>query len=306
MGHARPAAPRRSSRTGSSTSRSSGPRKHLPFPPWKCSMRSRAGARPGTTPTGRSPMRWPTASSTPAGLPAAHATAAPRFGSSRLRTRPRTRNTAMPCPNQLSCEFGLGRSWQSARSELARPLTVIRDDGYPLVRDSEMARATVAESGPPSDLPNRVRLRRQPQPAGLCKPQSHIDSRGNGPAVDFVHVDLLPLRGGERRGRPLLRRVRRASGRAAGARGAEGGDDPVLRPGRVDEARRALRPGGAPASPRPLLRRRADDRRASRRHSREVHRRRRLRGLRDADGPGGRRPSWGSRGGRAPRGRRQP
>ena len=152
-----------------------------------------------------------------------------------------------------------------------------------------------------------ARVRQPPRRAagdGCCDGRCH--GRRRSLAVDSAHGDLLALRGGERRGRPLLCHLRRSPGRVAGPGGAEGRDDPLLRSRRVDEAGRALRSRGAPAAARPLLRRREDDHRAPRRHDREVHRRRRLRGLRHADGPGGRRAAESSRRGRASRRGRQP
>ena len=97
------------------------------------------------------------------------------------------------------------------------------------------------------------------------------------------------------------------------ARAAEGRDRAVLRRRRLDGARRVDRRRGAPRASRALLRADEGDRRAPRRHRREVHRRRGDGGLRAAGGARGRRlralraaaeirassPSSASRGGSA-------
>ena len=64
---------------------------------------------------------------------------------------------------------------------------------------------------------------------------------------------------------------------------------PLRRPRRLHDARRAPGRGGGPRPPVALLRPRARDRRAPRRHDREVHRRRRDGRLGHADQPRGRR-----------------
>ena len=74
-----------------------------------------------------------------------------------------------------------------------------------------------------------------------------------------------------------------------GTRAAEGGHDPLLRPRRVDGARRIHRPGGATRAHAPLLRGSPRDRRAARRCRGEIRRRRGHGGLRDPGRARGRR-----------------
>ena len=94
-----------------------------------------------------------------------------------------------------------------------------------------------------------------------------------------------------------------------GARAAQGRHGALLRRDRLDRARRAARPGGAARAARPLLRADEGDRRAARRHGREVHRRRgdgrvrragRARGRRAACAAGGGRDAGGVPGARHP------
>ena len=89
--------------------------------------------------------------------------------------------------------------------------------------------------------------------------------------------------------------ARRSQRRPPGG-AAQGRDRPLLRRRRVDGARRAARPGGAPQRPVLVLRvARAVDR-APRRHRREVHRRRGHGGLRRAGRARGRRAARRARG----------
>src|SRR5919201_2073026 len=120
-----------------------------------------------------------------------------------------------------------------------------------------------------------------------------------------MNDDLPSLRCDESRGCPLLRSLRRSAPRSPGARGQKARHGRVLRPRRIDPARRAVRSGSAPASPRSLLLRGARDRGAPRRNRGEVHRRRGLRRLRRPNGEGGRRASGSPYRGRAA-GRRRP
>ena len=85
------------------------------------------------------------------------------------------------------------------------------------------------------------------------------------------------------------------------ARGAEGRDDPLHRPRRLDGARRRARPGGRPRDALRLLRAAPRRARAARRHRREVHRRRRDGRLRRAGRARGRRRARGAGGARDPR-----
>ena len=104
------------------------------------------------------------------------------------------------------------------------------------------------------------------------------------------------------RGVPVLPRVRERRRRTSG-RAAQGRDRALLRRRRLDRARRVGRPGGAAGAARPLLRADEGDRRAPRRHGREVHRRRGDGGLRRAGrctrttrcGPAGRRSRCATR-----------
>ncbi len=94
----------------------------------------------------------------------------------------------------------------------------------------------------------------------------------------------------------LLQCVRTRRCRAgAGARAAQGRHRPLLRPRRLDGARRVDRPRGAARAHAPLLRGSPHDPRASRRDGREVRRRRGHGGLRDPDLTRGRRAPRGPR-----------
>ncbi len=112
--------------------------------------------------------------------------------------------------------------------------------------------------------------------------------------VDSARVGMPQLRAGERGRRAFLQRVRnRARRRRAGPRAAQGRHRSLLRPRRLDRARRVDRPGGAPCAHAPLLRGSPRDHRAPRRDRREVRRR---------CGDGRLRDPGLARGRRAPRG----
>ena len=117
------------------------------------------------------------------------------------------------------------------------------------------------------------------------------------------HADLSRVRPGEPRQFPLLRNVRRRArpGGRAPARGAEGRDDPLHRPRRLDRTRGRARPGGRAARRSRRTTRSSATARAARRHRREVHRRRRDGRLRRAGRARGRRRARGPRRARHPR-----
>ena len=112
-------------------------------------------------------------------------------------------------------------------------------------------------------------------------------------------ADLRELRSGER-GRlpllPLLRGAARDCG--ARARAAKDGDGAVLRRDRLDRTGRVDGSGGAAGAAGAVLRADEGDRRGTRRHGREVHRRRGDGGLRRARAARGRRASRVPGGGR--------
>ena len=114
------------------------------------------------------------------------------------------------------------------------------------------------------------------------------------------------LRRRERRQGSLLPELRDATGRGGSACGRrpQGRHDRLRRRDRVDGARRAARPRGAPPRDGPVLRRDGRGDRAPRRHGREVHRRRGDGGLRHPATPRGRRGPRRARGGRDARGAR--
>src|SRR5262245_21311520 len=85
-------------------------------------------------------------------------------------------------------------------------------------------------------------------------------------ALASVRAQLRELRAGKPGVRPLLQQLRRSTRHAGpGARGPQDGDGPVLRPDRLDRARRTDGPGGAADAPRRLLRADEGDRRVARR-----------------------------------------
>ena len=152
-------------------------------------------------------------------------------------------------------------------------------EGSPVAGDRK---GPIAEKPVPWDRRGRVACRAEP-----LGRRRHIDSSRAG-------MRELRLRVGPRV--HVLPPMRHGVGRGAPSRAAQDGDRPVLRPDRLDRARRDARSRTAACAARALLRADEGDRRAARRQRREVHRRRRDGRVRRAGAARGRRAAGGAGG----------